>query len=414
MTLNQRIEAAAGFVPTAGGDGGEAAWASLMRLFRADREAFYLLACGGAAQEVVGAVAPLADYAALVRKAVRESYKIVTGQGQAWLVSATGERRLIPIGMVPEVTHFLREVDGKRTSLTPGKDYVGSASSEAEVRFKLGERADWHVDEAAIDAERHSQPLVFQISGEETENLKFQPAYATYGLMHCARKTVLAPTAVFKGLRRGDSCPSDLQGGWAFCGKPRQAFGNDGHPAPAPAGMVYLAYADEERYIFDWDWVKEDPHQLGFPVDSELRFDDRRELSADAVLDLPADLHPGTFDAARACYSTRGDCIFCYISDAPSFAERINSDLTIFKRLEANEVTGFKVKNVRRIVEKDHSILLSDAPDITVSVRRALVATLKGHADTEARIYELIIAAVFSKVREDTNVRLPRVQPQIA
>lgn len=413
MTLTQRIQAATGRCLPPGVEGGESAWGGLMRLFRADREAFYLLACDGPESDATDALRPVASHAVLVREAVRESYKLVADEGGAWLVSASGRRGFIPAAMMADVTEFLREVDGKRTTPTPGKDYVGSVSSEAEVRFKLGERAGWHVNESTIEAELKSQPLVFQISREEIENLKCQPAYATYGLIHCARKTVLAPTAIFSGLRRGDLCPTDLQAGWAICGKPRQAFGNDGQALPAPAGMIYVVYADEERYVFDWDWAKEDPHHAGAPIDSELRFDNPHRLSADAILDLPKDLQPGVFDAARACYSTRGDCIFCYISDAPSYAERINADLTIFKRLDADEVTGFKVKNVRRIVEKDHSILLSDTPEVTVSVRRALLATLIGHAGAEARIYELIVAAVFSKVAEDANVRLPRADAQL-
>ena len=79
------------------------------------------------------------------------------------------------------------------------------------------------------------------------------------GVSQCARRTVLAPTWVFKGLKRGEGGLSKVNNGWAFCGKPRKAYRNDGTPFPAPEGMVHMVYADEEGYVFDWDWVRENP-----------------------------------------------------------------------------------------------------------------------------------------------------------
>ncbi|MBI3466442.1 MAG: hypothetical protein HY000_25800 [Planctomycetes bacterium] len=262
--------------------------------------------------------------------------------------------------LVERVAEFLREIDGKTTASGPGKDYEGEPVSEAEVRFKLGDRREWEAERAKLEAERSARPFVLRLDQDEVEHLSTQPAYVTYELLHCARRTVLARTAVFRGLKRGGDAPPKVENGCAFFGKPRQAHHNDGTPFPAPPGMVFVVYADEDGYLFDWDWVQEDPDKPGYPLGPLTdRFDrEESDLKQDVVLDLPKDLRPGHFDARKACYSSRGDCIFCYMTDEESYAVRINTDLTVFQQFGTNEHTGFKIKNVRRILQVNKSIVV--------------------------------------------------------
>ena len=223
----------------------------------------------------------------------------------------------------------------------------------------------------------------------------------------------MAPTSVFKGLKRGDGGLPKLNNGWAFCGKPRLAYRNDGTSFSAPEGMVYVVYADEDRYVFDWDWVRENPDEPGHPLDWRLRFDDPVSLGQDVVLDLPKGLEAGKFDATKACYSSRGDCIFCYMTDEESYAERNNSDLTVFRQLVSNMFTGFKVKNVRRILQQDKSIVIADAPGLTVSVDSALLATLKFHKDAQTEIYAVLIRALLKGLEEPPRVQVPPQPPEL-
>src|SRR5437879_1828699 len=118
---------------------GASSWESLLAIFRADREAFYLLACDGVSSGATSLLVELADMARRVRDAVRGSYQIEPSEGGAHLVGPRVDRTFIPANLVEQVGAFLRAVDGKGIQDRPGKDYEGVAVSEAEVRFQLGD-----------------------------------------------------------------------------------------------------------------------------------------------------------------------------------------------------------------------------------------------------------------------------------
>ena len=402
MTLEQRVRAALG------DDGRVSPWQSLMSLFRADREAFYALACGGTQASGDEHLRELADLAAKIRSAVRQTYDVVPTSDGAILESSGGIEISISNELVPQVTQFLLEVDGKASTTVPGKDYEGEAVSESEVRFRLGEIGGSGADSKEREAMLNSKPWVLRLSPEEISDLSTQPAYVTYELLHCARRAVLAPTVVYQGLKRGEGGPDKVNQGWAFCGKPRWAYRNDGTAFPVPPDLVYVVYADVDGFVFDWDWVKENPGEPGHPLDCDIRFGNPFKLDRDAVLDLPQTLAPGRFDATVACYSARGDCIFCYMTEAVSRADRINSDLTVFYDLQNNDIiSGFKVKNVRRILKKDRNIVLGDAPNLTVDVDTILLESLRQHEDDEdanVEVYKVVIRALFRTTREPPNV----------
>src|SRR5205085_6780570 len=102
------------------------------------------------------------------------------------------------------------------------------------------------------------------------------------------------------------------------------------------------------------------------PRDASERFTDR-VAPVDAVLVGIDDLRPGDFKP-QPWYSRRGDCIFYYISDLPSYASRVNDELTVFLSFDAsNQMTGCKVKNVSRIwKDVRHSDRLREQPKETV------------------------------------------------
>lgn len=400
--VEQRVLQALGDAP------GASQWESLITIFQADREAFYLLACDGVSDPASPKLSELADLARQVRNAVRGSYQIESDGDGAHLVGPAVERVFIPTKLVEDVAAFLRAVDGKGIQDAPGKDYEGVAVSEAETRFQLGDRATWEAERRALQDGMDARPLVLRLDPEDVSHLATQPGYITFGLKECARRTVLAPMQVFRELKRGEGCQDNLREAFAFCGKPRRAVDNSGRSVPPPADMVFVVYADAEGYVFDWDWVEENPHEPGYPVNRELRFGDPIVLGRDVSLELPDHLPDPQFDWKQACYSPRGDCIFCYITDDVSYACRINADLTVFRSLQNRQtITGFKIKNVGRILEEDQDRVLDDDPDLIVSVQSALLATLKGHRDADVSIYEVFIAA-FKKVPDPPKVRVPK------
>jgi hypothetical protein len=392
-----------------GETGGSSVWESLLALFKADREAFYLLACDGVGGEAAPRLVELAELARRIRGAVRGSFEIEHSGDSAHLVGPSVERTFIPANLVEVVRDFLLATDGKGIQQSAGKDYEGAAVSEAEVRFQVGERETWAGDRKAMEDRLDAPPLVLRVDTDDLSHLATLPAYVTFALKECSVKTVLAPTAVFKELNRGEGCPENLRGGWAFCGKPRSALDNSGQRNRAPVGMVFVVYADAAGYVFDWDWVEEDTHQPGCPVNYQIRFGDPVTLEADAFLVLPEQIPAPQFDWTKPCYSPRGDCIFCYITADMSYACRINADLTVFRSLaEPKKITGFKVKNVRRILDLDENIVLDADPDLLVSVQSVLLETLKGDKDADVRVYDVIIEAFRTASSPPPKVRVPK------
>jgi hypothetical protein len=405
MKLNERISAALGEAAHA------SPWSELMRLFEADREAFYLLGCHAGGPGADPRTQQLAALAGDVRAAIAESYEFVPQEGGATLTTHRGKKTFVPAELVKPVAEFLRAVDGKTSDDGPGRDFVGQVASEAEVAFKLGDAAERKAARDRLKAMRSAKPLVLRLDDEEVQHVASQPAYVVYELLHCARRTVVNPTAVYRGLKRGGKAPANVNDGWAFCGKPRETYGNDGTPMPAPERMVHVVYADIDGYVFDWDWVLEDPGAPGHPANCDLRFEEPNALQGEARLDLPRDLRPGQFDRAQACYSSRGDCLFCYITGDESYATRINSDLTVFQQFGTDRYTGFKIKNVRRILQVDGSVVLADASGLTVAVDSVLLATLKLNPKESVEIYSAVIRALHKSASEPPKVQLP---PRVA
>jgi hypothetical protein len=395
-------------------------WAALMALHCADREAFYLLACDGVSDDADVPVRALADLANQIRFVVRSTYQIEPGSttSEALLISRSGDTLPVPAQMIADIKRFLLDLDGKGVSTVQGKDFVGTNISEAEFRFKLGDRSTWEADRQRLQSRRNAEPHVLRLDPQDVTCLEHQPAYVRHGLLHCATKTVLAPTVVFEGLNRGEGSPERLRNGSTFCGKPRWTYDSVGQRHPAPAGMVYLVYVDQEGFVFDWDWVKENPGEPGYPIDWPLRFGNPVKVLREAALEVPANVAAGAFDQNKATYSERGDCVFYYIRDEPAFAHRYNSDLTVFRQFDAETITGFKVKNVRRICLEDKSInldcldgksMVADAaPELEISVDAILMASLKGHRDMPVDIYSIIIRALFRNNREPPKVTVPK------
>lgn len=381
-------------------------WEGLIRLYEVDADAFYLLACDGLRGQVDSLVQPLAALAQQVRGAVRASYRLTPPTGGEGQVVTPNDRMTVPADLLPRVRQFLMDLDDKGVSEKPGKDYEGQGVSEAEVRFKLATPDEWREIQQRVQARKEARPMVFRMSPRDLDSLRSQPTYVSHCLLKCARKTILAPTASYRGLQRGDDAPKRLREGWAICGKPNRACDNDGKLVPAPPGMVFMVYADADGFVFDWDWVQEDPHAFGHPLDPDLRFGRLQPVDGEMVLDLPNKFPAGMFDPTVATFSDRGDCIFCYICDECSYAERINPDLTIFRAFVTKEVTGFKIKNVRRILKEAEDFVSHDAPDLSVSVQSILLLTLRANQNTSVRIYDVIIEAYW-KVSPMPVVHVP-------
>jgi hypothetical protein len=206
-------------------------WEGLIRLYESDAEVFYLLAREGL-EQADSLVEPLASLVQRIRTAIRASYRLVRTAGGDGQVETQTDRLPVPAELFSQVRQFLLEIDGKGVNERKGKDYEGRVVSEAEDWFKLGEPESTIKDQLRAKERREARPIVFRVSQQDFDSLKSQPTYVSHNLHKCVRKTVLAPTAIYQGLNRGDKAPQRLREGWAICGKPNRACNNTGYLEP--------------------------------------------------------------------------------------------------------------------------------------------------------------------------------------
>ncbi len=284
----------------------------------------------------------------------------------------------------------------------PATDCAGAEVSEAEASSTGGVPASWEADRERLQRRVKAKTLVLRLDERDRKAVAGGlPGYTVYGLRHGATKLVQSASVTYRGLRR----EGRLKDGFAFCGRLPKAYDNEGKVTRPPEGMVYVVYADPDGYVFDWDWVREDPRHPGHPIDPELRFTgDPEAVVSEAVLVGLEDLSPARFNSQQAWPSPRGDCVFCYFSDEFAFADRINNDLTVFRSLATEDPTGFKVKNVQKILEEGVAQLA--APDMTVGVQAFLLATFRRNVDSDIQVYSVLIEAW---IRRAANTVLPKI-----
>lgn len=317
----------------------------LLELYRDDPECFFSLACDGVPRQSAAWGKKLAQAAKKLRELVLRGFEIVPSSDPDRMEVRSGREALaFPRSDANDVFHFLNALNGTGAGSAVRKNFNGIGVTEAEVAFSIGKKG--RSAQARVAERMKAAPVLLQLDTEERKAVTGgMPAYVAHELASCATKVVQAPTAVFEGLRDEGS----LKQGRAYTGRPKWAYDNAGRRIPHPAGMVYVVYADRANFVFDWDWVKEDPHHPGRPVGWASRFTRPLDLPQEAALVGVEDLAPNPFRPKTWWRSSRGDCAFFYISDEHAYAERVNDDLTAFRSFATGELVGCKVKNFRRL-----------------------------------------------------------------
>jgi hypothetical protein len=304
-----------------------------------------------------------------------------------------------------KVLRFSQGLNGTISGTTTENDHGGTEVREASVQSY--DPASQDVDQQLRERPMMAKPLVLRLDEADRRAVAGgMPAYVAYGLRYSATKLVQSATVMYPGLRR----VGRLREGYAFCGRLQQAYGNEGEAMSPPDGMVYVVYVDPDGYVFDWDWVQEERHHPGYPIDTELRFmGDPVAPAPEAVLVGVEDLAPARpFDPRQAHPSPRGDCIFCYFREEFAFADRIDNDLTVFRSRATGEPTGFKIKNVERMLEEGRIQLA--APDLDVEVQAFLLASLLRNPNSKIEVYSILIGAWMRQIGHTgpPKIRVPR------
>lgn len=321
---------------------------SLIALYNTDRDCFFDLASIGVPGEAPPWARKLAILANRVRTVVRHGFQVVTSNNGHVKIVSGRESLKVPKAESDSVITFLHTLNGTSVG-REAVDYVGTEVSEAELRFKLDSEAQQEAIRNRVETWMSAEPLVLKLDEQDRQAVEGgMPGYVLHGLRRCAAKVVQNPTAVFEGIR----LEGKLKGGFAYCGLPKHAYDNAGGVQAAPSKMVYVVYTDADNYIFDWDWVKEDPERSGYPTGWKKRFGKRLERHPEAVLAGVDELKPSEFQRESAWYSVRGDCLFWYALDDLAYADRVNEELTVFRTFDSQRVVGCKLKNVSRIAHE--------------------------------------------------------------
>ena len=342
-----------------------ATFSMLMKLYANDHDCFFDLAVVGVPESAPAWARDIAELASVVRRFVRFGFRFDETTKQ---IIGADKSLYLGDSEFAGAREFFKALAGTIQSSEHGRDYAGAQVSAAEIRFAVGTEEEYRADKARSAARAEMKPRLLQLSQQDQDAVRHgMPAYVVHELKLCASRVVQAPTIVFQGLRLS----GPLKAGRAYCGNPRKASDKDGNAAPPPSGMVYCVYADPEGFVFDWDWVPEDPGRPGYPEQYRRRFANQIAEPTEAFLQMPPGLMPSPF-VKKAWHSQRGDCMFFYAFDSPAFAKRVNDDLTEYRAFGSSELVGCKVKNFSELISR----VFRQPPTGPIRVSAVLAASL--------------------------------------
>ncbi len=111
----------------------------------------------------------------------------------------------------------------------------------------------------------------------------------------------------------------------------------------------------------------------------------------------------------RPYYSAEGDCLVFYFKDEPSYGERVDDFLTVYKSVKANKVIGCQIKGLARALKLlgDFGVIVEDD---SVRLGVIFVACMAATPQPEARKRYLELG----KVARDASIPARDIQPLLA
>jgi hypothetical protein len=341
-----------GFLPAAAPVG----MRDVRSLYSEDPELFYQLAIGDLPSTSPSDAKGMSALIRTIAVMVRDGFTIDSRVGTPVAVGNDGG--ILPLEDADSDESFLQAIfveGGGEKSL------AGSNVSDSSVSF--------HLDHFPWEQQVRQTELLRLAPEDAASATRGLPPHQFYELVDCAREVVRAPLCVWEGIRDEHD---DSPWGRAYCGKPSRQWTNDGQPRTPPEGYVYVVYTDPDGFVFDWDWVESDPNEPSFPKGYADRFERRRDNSVRGELligNLATQCQP--FSPAQGFYSSRGDCVFFYFNQQPSYARRIHEYLTAYFAFDPisadNPSIGFKLKYVSRLLAVLHKYKKKDDEKIQLS-----------------------------------------------
>ena len=177
---------------------------SLMDLFESSPDVFYRLATCGVEDAADEWAKSLARLATRVRSLVRSGFDIHRGDRLVVVHSGTTSERFNVRNAeeANRVVGFFHRLSGTSTSNGTARDCEGTAVSEAELEFKLGDLESWQ-SEASHAAVRMSQrPVVARLDDSDRRAVEGGlPAYVSHGLRFSVTELLQVAQVQYVGLR---------------------------------------------------------------------------------------------------------------------------------------------------------------------------------------------------------------------
>lgn len=318
----------------------------LRTLFERDPETVYQIAVYGLPESASTTARGLEQLVRTLSILMRDGFSVESTANQQYARGRQGG--ILPLDDGQPDLEFIQR-------LYSGSSYSSKMDSQKRSRECLAFFLDGHPWDAAVRA-----TLMLRVAPEDAQAiLGGLPRYQFASLLDCAREVVRYPSVVYRGLRHDGPMKTE---GLAFCGNPSRRHMNTGDPQDPPSSLVFAVFANQDGYVFDWDWIpaSKDDHRL--PRNAEERFPHgtpvsgvRGELLLGNIRGKPV----GPFRPRQAWFSQQGDCVFWYHSEAESYADRYDEYLTAFfdattlspNRGEKDACVGFKLKMASRLYE---------------------------------------------------------------
>lgn len=329
----------------------------LRSLHTNDAEAVYELALHDLPEDAPIAARGLQRLSRTLSLLLREGFVVCSAANQLY-ATTSAKQGVLPLDDGDEDHAFLKSL---YVSAGGGSKMESQERSSAFLAFILGEHS-W-------DSGTRKTTLLRVEHDDARAVLHGLPLYQYHALLDSAREVVRCPSAVYRGLRHEGMLKDNSV---AFCGRPSRRWTNHGAEAPR-SGFVFLVFASADGCVFDWDWAPECKEHPGHPRNAQDRFPSGPEVNpmpGELLLGNIRGKTPEPFRPRHAWYSTKGDCVFWYLSDTESYADWYDEYLTAFFDASApshgdrkNTCVGFKLKSASRLIETVRKWAAPNSPE---------------------------------------------------
>lgn len=113
-----------------------------------------------------------------------------------------------------------------------------------------------------------SSECIFYLETWRIDKLRRSIAESRFVNLFSAVEVLKDPIRIYKGLRRENQNES-----YCYIGSPKRYSSEGTITFPNRPGSLFTAFVDRSMTLSDWRWEMEDPDNVGWLVDEQVRFE---------------------------------------------------------------------------------------------------------------------------------------------